>query len=149
MGRPIFEVPQGAIDGVNCQFVLTYQYTPGTVAGYFNGLLHVRTYDDGWIETDPNNKIVTTKEAPLPGDIFQVFYLDRSEYIPEAQVFKLYGKVVEGTSIHGSIVSPDVFFGHVAGPNPLAGVLIDTEAVTAEVKPISSLVGRICVCNGE
>lgn len=79
---PHFEIPTGAIDGMNTVYTVSMAYTPGTVAVFINGQLKRPSgvgILDGWVETDPVLGIVTLDEAPLTNDVVQVFYLDTND----------------------------------------------------------------------
>lgn len=71
MAIPGFEVPSGAIDGVNKDFILSVNYAPGSLQVWRNGILSIATDDDGWIETGSNT--FQTKIAPLVDDKLKVF----------------------------------------------------------------------------
>jgi len=80
---PIFEVPTGVIDGVNTTFTVSSAYVVGSTAVYLNGQLKVKTFLDGWTETDPLAGIITLTEAPLDGDVIQIFYIGET---PSSQI---------------------------------------------------------------
>lgn len=74
MSLPRFEVASGTIDGVNTTFYVSVPYAPNTVAVLLNGMAVRKDYANGWIETDPTLGKLDLKEAPLQGDILQVFF---------------------------------------------------------------------------
>jgi hypothetical protein len=86
MPSPRFEVPAGAVDGVNTVYTVSMPYSAGTTAVFLNGLLQERNLMDGWYETNPGAGIITMKEAPRAigcnADVVQVFFLDRTPSPP-------------------------------------------------------------------
>ena len=63
---------QGAIDGVNCTYLVSYAYALGTVNIFVNGRLKIPTWDDGFDTIAPRTVIL--KEPLLPGDSLEVEY---------------------------------------------------------------------------
>lgn len=66
----------GAIDGVNVKFYVGVPYVPGSTIYILNGRLHRPDYDDGHVESNPGIGEITAKEAPVDGDVVQVFFTD-------------------------------------------------------------------------
>jgi hypothetical protein len=118
MPIPHFEVPTGAIDGVNTSFQVSVPYQPGSTAVFLNGLLQERSLEDGWYETDPLAGEIVLKEAPRPGvvgpDVLQVFFLDTSPALPEVVVQR----------IHGRLAAIGVLEGLLTRPRPIRGRLV-------------------------
>lgn len=102
MARPRFEAATGAIDGVNKIFLVTKPYDPGSLAVFLNGQLKRRDFNDGWEETSPTTGVFTMKEAPLPDDVVQAFYLDStcSDYVVE-QIKNLTARIRPQVKIAG------------------------------------------------
>ncbi len=69
------EVGLGIVDGANTTFFTSKPYQFGTVMYLLNGLLKVKEYDDGFVETDPLTGEIQLKEAPLTGDVVQFTYI--------------------------------------------------------------------------
>ena len=95
MAQPRFEVATGTIDAVNTVFNVSTPYKVGTTAVYINGQLKNRTFSDGWTETNPFEGEVTLFQAPLPGDIVQVFFIDTSPALLEEEISPISGKFKE------------------------------------------------------
>jgi hypothetical protein len=74
--QPHFEIPVGNVDGHNRDFQVSLPYTPGSIAVWRNGQLQTKPLDDGWLELSPGTGVVRLKEAPLVGDVIQIFYND-------------------------------------------------------------------------
>lgn len=95
MPVPRFEVPLGAVDGVNLVFTTSVPYKPGSTAVFLNGLLQEPSLDDGWAETSPATGVVTLKEAPRSIgdclDVIQIFFIDTSPSLPEEVVTGICG----------------------------------------------------------
>jgi hypothetical protein len=104
MSIPRFEKLIGDIDGVNTTFTTSVPYQSGTIAVMLNGQLKDRTFDDGWIGTDPSSGIVDLKEAPIVGDTVWAFYLDTSPTLPEAEIIEVDVEVELVNDIEASIV---------------------------------------------
>lgn len=73
-GDEHFEKPIGAIDGVNRDFTVAYDYEPGTLRMWQNGLLVRQADDDGWDETSSNT--FRTKESLRLGTPLHVRYIE-------------------------------------------------------------------------
>ena len=73
MSFPIIEALSGAVNGFNVTFETSRLYVGGSVMVFVNGVVRRSDYDDGWIESGGNR--ITLKEAPLEGDVVQVYYL--------------------------------------------------------------------------
>jgi hypothetical protein len=63
---------QGAIDGANRSYLVSYDYALGSVAIYVNGRLKMADWDDGFIEVPPRQVILN--EPLLAGDSLEVEY---------------------------------------------------------------------------
>lgn len=72
MPQPTFEIPTGAINGVNRVFYVAVDYKAGTPRVWLNGLLHVKHGQDGW--TEEGGRKLRLHEAPRTGDTVQVYY---------------------------------------------------------------------------
>jgi hypothetical protein len=121
---PRFEVPSGSIDGVNTTFVVSRAYVPGSTALFWNGLLMVGSFEDGWDEVDPVLGVVATRVPPMAtgqSDVLQVFYLDAS--------FGPGGEAEEVASLCGTLRAVDV----------LRPTLIETPVLQATVSSIGEL----------
>jgi len=66
----------GAIDGVNVKFYTPVPYVPGSTAYILNGRTRRAELDDGYLETNPGTGEITVSEAPLSGDVVQIFFTD-------------------------------------------------------------------------
>lgn len=73
MSSPTFEVPSGAINGVNRIYYVSTDYRPGTPRVWLNGLLHVKHGEDGW--TEMGGRRLQLHEAPRFGDVVQIYYV--------------------------------------------------------------------------
>ena len=73
MGQLVIEPAIGAVDGLNRDFRTTASYVPGSTVLFLNGLVLIRSADNGWSETRHNQ--IRLKEAPLAGDDVQIGYL--------------------------------------------------------------------------
>jgi hypothetical protein len=62
----------GAVDGVNTEFYVSFDFTPETVQVFVNGRLKVRSWDDGFFVQ--GNRKVVMKEVPLAGDSLEIEY---------------------------------------------------------------------------
>lgn len=66
----------GATDGVNVKFYAGVPYVPGSTVYILNGRTHRPDYDDGHVESNPGTGEITVNEAPLDGDVVQLFFTD-------------------------------------------------------------------------
>lgn len=66
----------GAIDGVNVKFYAGVPYASGSTAYILNGRVHRPDFADGYAETNPGIGEITVSEAPLIGDVVQIFFTD-------------------------------------------------------------------------
>lgn len=62
----------GAVDGVNTEFYVSFDFQPETVQVFVNGRLKVRDWDDGFLVQGARK--VVMKEAPLSGDSLEIEY---------------------------------------------------------------------------
>lgn len=72
---PIVETASGAINGANVNFTTSVPYVRGSTVVFLNGFSLARNGSNGWIEVQPN--VIRMKEAPLAGDVIQVYFLPR------------------------------------------------------------------------
>jgi len=72
MSHPQFEIPSGAINGINQTFFVSTDYKAGTPRVWLNGLLLVKHGADGW--TELGGRKLRLHEAPRTGDTVQVYY---------------------------------------------------------------------------
>jgi len=68
----LIEPATGLVDGFNTLFLSSSMYVPGSVQVWLNGQMKRKDWDDGWTELGSNK--ILLKEAPIPGDVVQVFY---------------------------------------------------------------------------
>jgi hypothetical protein len=71
----------GAIDGVNVKFYTPVPYVSNSTAYILNGRTHRPDLADGYIESNPGTGEITVNEAPLDGDVVQIFFTDTSPSI--------------------------------------------------------------------
>lgn len=150
MPVPRFEVPSGAVDGVNTVYTVSVPYQGGSTAVFINGLLMERTLDDGWTETDPGAGTVTLKEAPRSigacPDVIQVFFLDTSPVLPESVVERLRGRLrlvhslearlVQVVPFRGVLEPLEPLMGRVAAVSPIRGVVEDVQPLRGRLKAV-------------
>jgi hypothetical protein len=104
MGIPYIEVAAGPIDGSNLVFTVSRAYQPLSTAVFLNGQLKVRTNADGWAETSPALGSVTLNQAPLVGDVVEIYYLDTSPTLFTLGMFPLSGTVKPIGDWQGALV---------------------------------------------
>jgi hypothetical protein len=68
----LFQIPTGAINGVNRVFATQGPYLLGSTQVFLNGQAKVAAFADGWVELGGNR--ISMKVAPETGDILQVYY---------------------------------------------------------------------------
>lgn len=151
MALPRFEVPSGAIDGVNTVFYVSVPYRPGTTAVFLNGLLLRADYSDGWTETDPTTGEVTLKEPPrvtkITPDVVQVFFIDTSPDILEAVIVErltgrlreteeLAGHLQSAVPLRASLDAEGSLEGRLASDVPLHGELIEDGVLHARLDAV-------------
>ncbi len=74
---------QGVIDGVNCVFACGEPYVSGSVAYILNGRIHSAKSargpenDFGFVELSPDAGTIQVDNAPVAGDVVQLFFWDR------------------------------------------------------------------------
>jgi hypothetical protein len=66
------ETLSGAIDGVNTDYLCSFDFIPDAVNVYVNGLLKIRDWDDGFLVV--GTRTVRMKEPLLTGDSLEVEY---------------------------------------------------------------------------
>lgn len=148
MSIPRFEVPAGAVDGINTVFTTSQPYSPGSTAVFNNGLLMERNLDDGWFETDPAAGVITLKEAPSGSpagfpDVIQVFYLDTSPALPETEVTPLFGRIREVDFLAAELLEVDVLPASLADVENLIGQVVPTDVLAGKLQAVEPLVGRL------
>lgn len=138
MPLPHFEVPSGAIDGVNKVFTVSQAYQPGTTAVFLNGLLLRADYPDGWTESNPAAGEVTLKEAPrvtkITPDIVQVFFIDTSPDVLEQTIV---------CRLKGRLTDVDGLEGHLAPREPLRGSVDVSGGLEGHLEPEPTLHGEL------
>jgi hypothetical protein len=108
---------QGLIDGVNRVFSAGEPYVAGSVAFILNGRIHNQASIDsdyGFIELSPDAGTIQVTNAPLVGDVVQIFYWSR-RILPPPEVTRLTGNVDQSTRVAG-VVRP-------VAPERLSGVV--------------------------
>jgi hypothetical protein len=143
VSQPRFEVAAGAIDGVNTTFTVSVAYTPSTTAVFLNGKLYRKDWDDGWIETNPALGVVDLKEAPVPGDVIQIFFTDTAAPSLEEEVTPLHGVLMEVGELRGMLLDAEyrtaslhelgTAEGLLLEVQPMLGALHDTEVLRAQL----------------
>lgn len=127
MPSPRFEVPVGAVNGVNVTFTVSMPYGPGTTAVFINGMLMERSLDDGWFETNPSTGTVTLKEAPRGigngPDVIQIFFIDTSPALPETVVVNIKGIIRAHRPLRGILRTTQPMVGHVSVAPSLLGYM--------------------------
>jgi len=73
MGIPRIEPLIGVANGVNVNFETTYEYRPGTVRVFINGLLSRQGDLDGWSEV--GFRRIRLNEAPRDCDTVSAYYV--------------------------------------------------------------------------
>jgi len=73
LSQPTFDIPTGAVNGVNRIFYVPVDYKSGSVQVWVNGLLHVRHGQNGWSEM--GGRKIQMHEAPKSGDYLTVYYI--------------------------------------------------------------------------
>jgi hypothetical protein len=68
----LVEKAVGPINGANTVFTVSTMYVPGSTQVWLNGLLVRKDWANGWKELGANK--IQMKEAPIPGDVVQVFF---------------------------------------------------------------------------
>jgi len=62
----------GATNGLNVIFNTQKPYIPGTTQLFWNGVLKVAAFTDGWLEI--GGTVIKTKETPKVGDVLEMAY---------------------------------------------------------------------------
>lgn len=154
MALPHFEVPAGAIDGVNVVFTVSVPYRPGSTAVFLNGLLLRADYTDGWLESDPVLGEVTLKEPPrvtkITPDVVQIFYLDTSPTVLEAVIIeRLHGRLHVLDDLAGRLAALETLRASLDVLGALAGRLEPEPSLHGLVDDVDVLHGKLeCVCEG-
>jgi hypothetical protein len=152
MPVPRFEVPSGAVDGVNTVYTVSVPYKLGTTAVFLNGLLQEKSLDDGWTETDPLAGEVTLKEAPQGSgacpDVIQIFFIDTSPEVDSVErvrerlrgrlraVGTLDGALRQEALLRVSLDSLGALEGRLVADPPLRGVVEGKEPLRGRLKAV-------------
>ena len=152
MALPHFEVPSGAIDGVNLVFNVSQPYKPGTTAVFLNGLLLRADYSDGWTESDPATGEVTLKEPPrvtkITPDVVQIFYIDTApDTLDNVIVERLIGTLRDTEGLEGHLISTSTLRGELETLGELEGRLQSDLPLSGELTDEGVLHGQLeAVC---
>jgi hypothetical protein len=150
MPSPRFEVPAGAVNGVNTVFTVSMPYGPGSTAVFINGMLMERSLDDGWFETNPGAGVVTLKEAPRGigngPDVIQIFFIDTSPALPETVVVNIKGIIRVHRPLRGTLRATQSMTGHVAASASLLGHLDVRKDLRGSISARPQLKATIKVC---
>lgn len=146
---PKFEVASGVIDGVNVVFTVSAPYQPGTVAVFLNGQLKRKDFVDGWAETNPAAGIVTLAEAPRPGDVVQIFFIDGSGagVLDVEEVCPLVGKLFGTDDLIGRMSVEQEVTAKAEVIGELSGTMREAEAILAtvsEADEIHGVLSEVC-----
>jgi hypothetical protein len=143
---PKFEVASGVIDGLNKTFTVSVAYSSNTTAVFLNGVLYRRDWDNGWVETNPAMGIVDLIEAPILGDVVQIFFTDATGPQLEEECTPLHGHLVEVGYLRGrlldaelrlgSVVDLGLLDGRLLDPHLVLGVLDDPEVLRAQLHEV-------------
>lgn len=63
----------GSVNGTNVQFDTTYEYRPGSVRVFVNGVVNRQIDDDGWVEV--GFKRIRLNEPPRVGEVVSAYYV--------------------------------------------------------------------------
>lgn len=146
MPSPRFETPTGVTDKTNVDFYVSRPYANGSTAVFLNGVLMERTFDDGWIELDPETGLIRLKEAPFPFDTLQIFYLDRSPPLPETVVYRLKGRIKTSTPISGKVHMTQSVTGRIVQPSPLVARIAPRKDLRATITSRQTIRAKIRMC---
>lgn len=103
MAQPRFEVALGAIDGSNKTFTVSVPYSPNTTSVFINGKMYRRDWADGWAETNPATGRIDLNDAPLLGDVVQVFFTDTTLAPLSEEITPMQGTIRSVSGIRGSL----------------------------------------------
>lgn len=134
MSQPKFEVASGNIDGVNKTFAVSVPYASNTTAVFVNGKMYRRDWDDGWVETNPLLGIVDLKEAPISGDVVQIFFTDTASPQPEEEVTTISGRLMEIGQLRGRLLEAELRLGRVYELGALDGRLLNSQLMLGALK---------------
>jgi hypothetical protein len=109
-------------------------YVANTTAVFVNGKMYRRDWDDGWLETSPSHGVVELKEAPLPGDVVQIFFTDTASPQPEEEVTIISGCLVEVDQFRGKLSEAEMRLGRVYELDGLDGRLVNHQLVLGLLK---------------
>jgi hypothetical protein len=142
MPLPRFEVPAGAIDGVNTLFVVSQPYRPGSVAVFLNGQLIRQIDDDGWSETSPALGQVTLTEAPILEDVVQIFYIDTSPALPGEEISQISGRITDGEdNLRAVWAEVESLSGLTQEAAEIAGLVSEYEPLLAQAREVEEIRG--------
>lgn len=104
---------QGAINGVNRVFVVTYDYNPDKIQVFHNGRLKVQSLDDGYDLMLPRS--VRMREPPQAGDTVEIQYQANVLTgggalggVPEAPVVTQLAPSIDGHSNEPQVTGEDL-----------------------------------------
>jgi len=147
VGIPRYAVGVGAIDGVNLVFTVSTAYVPGSTAVFLNGQLKRADFDDGWTETSPATGTVTLTEAPLLGDVVQIFFIDGATgVLPGEEVTPLKGTLKAADDLLGRLGATAEVTGQTAEAEALNGRMLPTGTISAMVAEVEQLRGTVEIC---
>lgn len=141
---PHFEVAAGGIDGVNKTFFTVLSYLPSTTAVFLNGQLLVTDFENGWVETDPAVGRFDLNEAPVPGDVVQIFYLDTTTSPADIDiVIPIKGTITDVSALQGFMSEVETRTGQVQEEAGLQGQLQQMQAMNGVLKDPEELSGKL------
>jgi len=73
MDRSVIERLVGSVDGANVNFETKYEYQPGSVRVFINGIVARQNDADGW--TEVGFKRIRLDEAPGDGEVVSAYYV--------------------------------------------------------------------------
>jgi hypothetical protein len=147
VGYPRFEIPAGVIDGSNRTYTVSAAYRVQSTAVFVNGQLQRADFADGWSEVNPEAGVLLLTEAPLEGDVLQVFFINSGEGdLPESEVTPLKGTLKTTDDLSGRLVMASELRGLVAETNVLFGRALPTGTISATVVEVERLYGTVGTC---
>lgn len=140
-----WEVPTGAIDGINTTYTLIRAYGELTLGVWANGVLGERgsIVDYGWVETDRDAGVFDMRKTLFPGDRLRVFYADSGLIVPVAGV--VLNATVRAPRIQASLDIPLILGATVAAPR-VSALLSSTQSVKALLRVVRvSATVKVCL----